>query len=241
MVEPLDSTTAFEKTLAEVEILLAEADRSADNEPKIAVMNKSAVLLLTGKFETFLESVAEDFLFAINSLGCHGRHVPLRLLAEHSVKAVQNLGQKLNSGELDAVRKAFSAISRLWSDRVPCTGLAVPCRFNYGRHGEDEIVKLFRRLGVDDIFEQVVVHEATREVYDSEETQQVDIRGLVNSLTGLRNNILHEDASPSLTSTTIRQQSMSLREFAGGLERLLQGVLDATEERMRVEGAGNTG
>lgn len=241
MAEPLDSTTAFEKTLAEVEILLAEADRSVDNEPKTAVMNKAAVLLLTGKFEAFLESVAEDFLFAMNSLRCHGRHVPLRLLAEHSVKAVQNLRQKLDSGNLDAVRKAFSAVSRLWSDLDPCTRLAVPCRFNYGRHGEDEIVKLFRRLGVDDLFEQVVVHETTREIYDSEEEQQVDIRGLVNSLTGLRNNILHQDASPSLTSTTIRQQSTSLKEFARELERLLQALLDATEQKVRSEGACNAG
>lgn len=239
MAEPLDSASEFEKTLGEVEILLTEADKAVEDEPKMAVMNKSAVLLLTGKFEAFLESIAEDFLFVMNSLGCQGRHVPLRLLAEHSVRAVQNLHQKINDGDLDAVRDVFSAISRLWSDRDPCTCLAVPCRFNYGRHGEDEIMKLFRRLGVDDLFEKVVVHQATQEVYDSEETPHVDIKGIINSLTGLRNNILHQDASPSLTSTMIRQQSTALKQFAKQLECLLQGVLNATEKRVETEQGGN--
>ncbi len=241
MPGPIDSTDAFEKTLAEVEILLAEADKATDDEPKMAVMNKSAVLLLTGKFEAFLESIAEDFIYAMNSLRCHGKHVPLRLLAEHSVRAVQNLDQKLNVGDLDAVRGVFSAISRLWADLDPCDCLMVPCRFSYGHHGEEEMVKLFRRLGIDGLFDQVVVREAAREVYDSEDAPLIDIKGIVNSLTGLRNNILHEDASPSLTSTMIRQQSTSLKQFAKELERLLQGVLDATEERMTTEGAGNAG
>src|SRR5258708_28028242 len=112
MAQRLDSAEEFIKTLAEVDLLLREADEAGSgkthaNEPKVSVMNKAALLLLTGKFEAFLESAAEDCLLAINKVGARSGHIPERLLAEHSVKAVHEIEKKLEKGDLDGIRTIF--------------------------------------------------------------------------------------------------------------------------------------
>src|SRR5688572_19311571 len=162
MAAKLETAEGFTKTLAEVELLLHDAEQAAPGMPgaieqKFAVMNKSALLLLTGKFEAFLESAAEDFLFAVNEAGAIARHVPIRILAEHSASAIRDVKQKLENGDVEGIRTIFVTLSRYWVDLDRCSALDVSCKFNYGKHGEAEVVRLFRRLGIDNVFEKVAV------------------------------------------------------------------------------------
>src|SRR6185369_11368651 len=211
MAETLGAADEFTRTLAEVELLLGEADAASpgnpqENELRFAALNKSALLLLTGKFEAFLEGAAEDFLFAIKQIGAKARHLPPQLIAEHSVSVVQGIEQKLSGGDLAAVRQIFVALGRVWTDVDPCVDLDVSCKFGYGKHGEGQIVKLFKRCGVEDVFARISVADDEAEVYEGGTIPLLDVKGIVNSLSGMRNNILHEDASPTLTSTTLRKQ-----------------------------------
>src|SRR5438128_2597796 len=119
MAEKLETAEGFTKTLSEVELLLHEAEQAAPGMPgaseqKFGVMNKSALLLLTGKFEAFLEGAAEDFLFAVNEVGAKAQHVPVRILAEHSAKAIREIEQKLNNGDMDGIRTIFVTLGRYW-------------------------------------------------------------------------------------------------------------------------------
>ncbi len=201
MATKIESAEEFVSSLSEVELLLRESDDSApgqarEDERRVAVMNKAALLLLTGKFEAFLESAAEDFLFAVNTIGATARHIPERLLEEHSVRAVQAIDQKLNNGDLAGVRLTFTALGKMWSEVEPCADLDVSCKFNYGRHGEDEVIKLFRRFGFDDVFARVPIVEA-QELYEGQVPSPIDVKGLLNSLTGIR----------TTSSTKMRHQS----------------------------------
>ncbi len=149
MADKLETGDEFTNTLKEVDLLLREAEEAAPgnpqaNEEKFAVMNKSALLLLTGKFEAFLEGVAEDFLSAIKRMGAKARHLPVRILAEHSVKTVRDVEQKLNNGDTKAIRTIFVGLGRYWIDLDPCGELDVSCKFNYGKHGEAEVIRLFK-------------------------------------------------------------------------------------------------
>lgn len=240
MPDKLEAADKFATSLGEVELLLCEAEKAAPdspeaNEQRFAVMNKSALLLLSGKFEAFLEEAVEDFLFAINGVGATARHLPLRILAEHSVEAVKEAKKQLDNGDVETIRSMFVALGRYWINMDPCAELAVPCKFNYGKHGEKEIVKLFRRIGIDDVFGKVEVPDDSVESYDDGKASLVDIKGIVNSLTGMRNNILHQDQSPSLTSTSLRKQCDALRRFASAVVAELQGVLNRIETDARSE------
>ena len=241
MVDKLETADGFTETLAEVNLLLHEAEEAAPgkphaNEQKFAVMNKSALLLLTGKFEAFLEGAAEDFLFAINQVGAKGRNLPVRILAEHSVRAIREVEQKLNNGDIEAVRTTFVALGRYWIDLDPCANLNIPCKFNYGKHGEAEVTKLFKRIGIDDVFAQVAVADDTAELYEASAPPMLDVKGMVNSLTEIRNNILHQDATPNLTTGSLWKQSAALQRFATALVAALQAVVDDVEQKLQAGG-----
>jgi hypothetical protein len=238
MAVKLETADGFAKTLVEVELLLREAEDAAPgtpqaNEPKFAVMNKSALLLLTGKFEAFLEGAAEDFLFAINQVGARARHLPVRILLEHSIRAVQDAEQKLNNGDMDAMRSTFVALGRYWVDLDPCANLNISCKFNYGKHGEGEVIRLFKRMGIDDVFTKITIIDDAVEVYEGDTPPLLDLKGMVNSLTGMRNNILHQDETPNLTTASLRKQSVALQHFATALVAALQAVVDDLEQKVQ--------
>ena len=245
MATRIESADDFATTLVEVDLLLSESDECAPgkeraNEALAAALNKAALLLLMGKFEAFLESTAEEFLFAVNQVGAHARHIPERLLLEHSVQAVSVAKDKLASGDVPGLRAVFVALGRRWSELEPCSDLVVSCKFSYGKHGEAEMVKLFKRLGIDDVFTVVTV-TTLGETYDGQAPTTIDIKGMVNSLTGIRNNILHQDESPTLTSDSLRQQSAALKMFAVELVKLLQTTANDVEQQLQAEGAANAG
>lgn len=237
-IETADNFTA---RLLEVDLLLEEADKCApggmrENEHLAAALNKAALLLLTGKFESFLESTAEEFLFALNQAGAHARHIPERLLVEHSVKAVKEAKERLARGDIANLRNVFLALGRHWGELEPCSNLSVCCKFSYGKHGEKEIMRLFRRLGIDNVFTVVKV-TILQETYEGQSPSEIDIKGMVNSLINIRNNILHQDSSPTLTTITLRQQSAWLRLFAHELVKVLQSIADGVESDRQSVGA----
>lgn len=236
MPTAIESAEDFATTLKEVDLLLDEADACAPgqeraNEDLAAALNKAALLLLAGKFEAFLESTAEEYLYALNQAGARACHIPKRVLVEHSVQAVADVKGKLARGDLEGVSAVFTALGRRWSEMESCSDLEVSCKFRYGKHGEVEIVKLFSRLGIDNIFAMITV-TAQEETYEDADAAEIDVRGLVNSLTGIRNNILHQDASPTLTTKSLRRQRASLAMFAVELVRLLQNTADEVERQL---------
>jgi hypothetical protein len=198
-------------------------------------MNKSAVLLLTGKFEAFLEDAAEDFLFAVNQVGAKGKHIPTRIMAEHSVEAVRGVEQSLRRGDTESIRAVFGALARYWVDAEPCAALKVSCKFNYGKHGDREVIRLFKRMGIDDVFATVTVMDETAGSYDGGAPAPFDVQGLVNSLTQIRNNILHQDKSPNLTPVNLRKQCAALKSFAMALVDDLQIIVDGIAQKTKAD------
>lgn len=124
MATRLETADDFAATLAEVELLLRESDEAApggprEDERRAAVLNKAALLLMTGKFEAFLETAAEDFLFAVNQVGGATRFIPPRMLAEHSVKAVAGIDLKLSGGDIAGVSAIFAGLAKMWGNVDP--------------------------------------------------------------------------------------------------------------------------
>lgn len=56
---------------------------------------------------------------------------------------------------------------------------------------------------------------------DDTDERAIDFKGKINSLTNLRNNILHEDASPNLDVNMIEEYKKHIGQFAEELISLL--------------------
>ncbi len=218
----------FLNTLEEVTILLLAAEDSVADEVKYAVYNKSALLLLSGKFENYIESVAEQYVFIVNQLNLPANRIPDILRLHHALGILSKVDLHRNNGRADEIKKIFSEVSSIWITELTFNSLKIDCKFTYGKHGENELKKLFVPLGIEDVFVRVKVFVPEENLSDGLlTTREVDFKGVFNSVMGTRNNILHQNASPNLTHTAIKGYQSAFEVFSRALAQELDSYISA--------------
>ncbi len=209
--------TEFERSLDEVDqiLLLAEKlDENPINTSVVAALNKSALLLLAGKFESFAENLAEQYIFELNALALRPAFLPPIIRLKHTLAAMPPQSIFENPVREQDVIDYFNKISPLWNDATDTNlPIVIECRLSYGKHGSKELTKLFHRIGIDGIPEKVLLHRAV-ETESGETTERVNFSATLTSVIEMRNNILHEDASPSLTSSSMKDYAAIFRDFS---------------------------
>ena len=223
-----DSLSDFLRTLDEVDILLSSAEECIHEETKYAAYNKSALLLLSGKFENFVETITEQYVFLVNKLNLRSSLLPEEMRLHHTYAIIDKLSKKSkNSSQSDEVKRMLSEIGSIWVSDTNFNQLNIDCKFAYGKHGESELVKLFKPIGIKDVFLEVEVFIPDSNSDDfSAEKRKVDFKGIFNSVMNMRNNILHQDASPSLTDKSIREYKLSFQSFAEAVTNKLDNNLN---------------
>lgn len=222
-----DSLSDFLRTLEEVDILLFSAEECIHEEAKYAAYNKSALLLLSGKFENFVEILTEQYVFLVNKLNLRSSLLPDEMRLHHTYAIIDKLSKKSkNSSQSDEIKRMLSEIGSIWVSDTNFNQLNIDCKFAYGKHGESELVKLFKPIGIKDVFSEVEVFIFDSSLdYDSTR-KRVDFKGTFNSVMNMRNNILHQDASPSLTHKSVREYKLSFESFADAVTITLDNSLN---------------
>ena len=119
----------------------------------------------------------------------------------------------------------------LWHSGHQIDSVKIDNSFDYGKHGQNAILKLFSRIGIEDIFEICTIYEIEESLSAEPETaQMIDIVADINSMTHIRNNILHTDATPNLTHSQILEYKKHLVLFADKLVQVLEDSLGALED-----------
>ena len=204
----LQATADFDSSLREADALLALAASMHGDAVAFSALLKSSILLLTSKLEAFLEEAAEECRFFIESAACSSNMLPpamkvamLQSFLDDSFLAKLKHGNPQILDRLDAFRELF------YGDGVQ--RLIVETKFSYGKHGDSEVRKLFQRFGIKDIFES-----AYEDGIDA-------IKADLNSLTAIRNNIIHNDASPSFSVEQVVGFVVKMRDFSSRLDTCL--------------------
>jgi hypothetical protein len=216
----------FLNTLEEVNILLSSAETCLTDNVKYAAYNKSALLLLSGKFENFIESIAEQYVFIVNQLRLPSNLIPEIMRLHHSLAVISKIDVR-NSGKLDEIIRIFSELSPIWATNIEFSDLRIECKFAYGKHGENELKKIFIPLGIEDVFVQVEVFIPDENIIDTVTLKKVDFKGIFNSVMGMRNNILHQNASPNLTHESVREYRIVFESFSQKLAQVLDTNINA--------------
>jgi hypothetical protein len=202
------ATLDFSSSLEEVERLLTLAAHGGVDSVAFSALLKSSILLLTSKMEAFLEDVAEECRFRIESAACIASKLPDAI----KVSMVQSVIDeafisKLKQGSPQVLEKISALKAMLVDEKIEA--LALDTRFSYGKHGEAEVKKIFQRFGIRDVIQESVLDGA-----DS-------IRADLNSLIAIRNNIIHNDASPVFTIEQVRGFVTMIVGFSNGLDGCL--------------------
>ncbi|MBF0568458.1 MAG: hypothetical protein HQK95_06265 [Nitrospirae bacterium] len=218
----------FREALKEVDFLVECAIKSEREAHTCSIYNKVAILLLSAKFENFLEEIVEEFGFKLEEANLMPIKLPetIKILSSQYLIMKDDFLGALKSGK-NSTSTTLHKIAEIWDSERPIKSLDIDNSFDYGKHDPKAIVKLFKRIGVEDIFDCCPVYE-TQESMSSEAGSpvQIDITASVNALTGYRNKIIHEDGSPSsLTYEQIRTYIGHLVLFAGEVGNCLERKL----------------
>ena len=221
-----DAIGGFKESLQEVDILCDAAEAAQQSADKYSIFNKAALLLIAGKFESFAESIVEEFIFKLNELGLPSHLIPDTIRLQHTFYALRELETIQPRHKHGEAKTLFCELGKLWNSSEQFLTLKVDMRLSFGKHGESELIKLFERIGITDIFDVIQLTEKLETIStEAPVERQIDFRGTFNSVTSIRNNILHEDASPNLNTVQIREYRRYFENFAIKLDSHLAGIL----------------
>jgi len=213
MSTSFEALSEFDTALKEVNILIKSASKNEKNDLYYKAINKSAILLLAAKFEAFIENILEEYISKLNQLKLSNIKVPQIIKLNHSFNKMDRIHScKGHRHKLTEIEDIFKELAILWSSRKQIfKSIEIPISFDY-KHGEREIIDLFTQVGMTNILDAAII---------SKNNEKIDIRGKINSLTHLRNNIIHEDATPTLTHIEINDYLEALQKFAEKITDLL--------------------
>lgn len=199
----MDSINQIRNNISEINTILNYAQQNLLDIQKYQMFNKIAVVLLCTKFEVFLE----DFMDEHSRMVIQG-HTNITIPAIIKDSYIDTAISIASSIKNKATRKGYlqSLMTLLKNDGSSIAGLMnirPSTKFAYGKHGQKEIESMFERHGLSSFIKSV--------------NAQNDLR-LMNSLFSIRNNVIHEDASPGLTHQTIESHRDNIMDFVDLIE-----------------------
>lgn len=216
----MDAVNDFRVALREVEILLlstppAASDGMGDGE---SVLIKSALLLLAAKVECFLEAVLEEYCARWIGVDINSIPKAIKLHASRNIFMNSAIAENefLEENKAEAI---WRSITSLWSGSDICSALQLDTKLAFGKHGEKEVCRMFKRIGLGDVFNQCKIEDESDSMAVS--GSAFSVAGDFNSLINLRNNIIHTDATPSLTRGDVSRYTYRMMAFALKLDVVL--------------------
>ncbi|WP_342506110.1 MAE_28990/MAE_18760 family HEPN-like nuclease [Sporosarcina sp. FSL K6-2383] len=229
MPNQLESFTKFNKALEEVGRLMGLASICEDMQSEYAALNKSALLLLTAKFEVFVEDIVEEYVENINSMNVANLLISEQLKIRHSITRIKELSLTIEHvhNEEKSIQ-VLKELAELWQEQeATFVGLNISNKFNYGKHGARELRKLFSNIEISNVFETIVLY-SDNEHSLLENSQVINFEVIYNNIVNLRNQISHQDKTPNMTHKQIEGYVVYFNRFSKKLclylEEKLRGL-----------------
>ena len=199
----IDSVDAFKDRIKEIDILLTYARNNQRTLDKYKLFNKTAVVLLCTHFEVFVESFIADHVDALKR--CYKSDTIPQYMKDNyindTIKSLKDLA--CPSKKAKPLRALFRLHDSKVLDMSAISDLEIDMKYSFGKHGQDDTAKLFRKFG----FAAFVDSPAFKAPFRN-----------INSAINIRNNIIHEGSAPNLSHNDVIMYKNDFLKFAGDLE-----------------------
>lgn len=195
------ATSGFNSAIVEVDILITYAGRNTRNIDKYATFNKSALILLCSKFEAFIEEFLEEYSYECCQI-CDNKNLDTALF-NHLLEVQINHLEKVKNNQTRRLPVLQNISLLVDANTNSLIGFKVDSKFNFGKHGQKELTNLLTKFGFKSFNDRKITENFYRKF---------------NSLFNIRNNIIHEDATPSLTHQDVKDFKILLQTFCNDLD-----------------------
>jgi len=202
-MDKLDATKEFfNEALKEINLLISYSRRNKNDFLKYATFNKSAIVLLCSKFESYIENALQEYSY-LHLKNSSNKSVDSHIFENVVEEIMGNL--ELTKNNRVKRRPHLNSIAEFCGSEEcsPIDHYSVKAKFNYGKHGQKEVEKLLNKFG----FSEITKTESSANFFKQ-----------FNSLNFIRNNIIHEDATPSLTDKDVEKYLKIISDFINDLD-----------------------
>ena len=121
------SLESFESGLSEVRLLLDIPGKSDTSPAQANALRRAAVVLLVSHFESYLKSIAEEFIDQIGDGRLESRRIPLGIRELHTLPRLSAIMETNDSIQRGALLKNLSNTMALWNESAkPSRGTLKP-------------------------------------------------------------------------------------------------------------------
>ena len=224
-----ESLHKFHIALREVIVLICRSKREEEKCRTISnIYLKAALILLTSKFEAFLENAVVEYIALLNE-NVAIEFIPEIIKINHTKEVFEKLGTCFQKIHEEDKRKLISEnmkdLALLWKSNTNAKPIQINNKFNFGRHGEKAINELFRRIGFNNILDEFVIVKKVQ-TFDGMEDENINFKAKVNELTHKRNTILHNDTSITFTKEELVDYIKYLKQFS---QKLIVKLVESIE------------
>lgn len=199
----IDSVDAFKERIKEIDILLTYARNNQRTLDKYKLFNKTAVVLLCTHFEVFVESFIAEHVDVLRI--CYKSDTIPQYMKDNyindTIKSLKDLA--CPSKKAKPLRALFRLHDSKVLDMSAISDLEIDMKYSFGKHGQDDTAKLFRKFG----FAAFVDSPAFKAPFRN-----------INSAINIRNNIIHEGSAPNLSHNDVIMYKNDFLKFATDLE-----------------------
>ncbi|WDC83743.1 hypothetical protein PL321_14480 [Caloramator sp. mosi_1] len=166
-----------------------------------------ALILLTIKFEFLIEEILSDYIDEINNLfkqnSINSFYMPNELKHQYCLDLLNENIDNIKNKKVEKMQNIYKQVINFWSNTGEFSPLDLKIKFNYGKHGSKEIIKIFNKVCIQNIFDNIKYYENSDSLL--EERSEIDIKGKLDSMISIRNNVIHEDTNPNITPEQISE------------------------------------
>ena len=199
----IDSVDAFKDRIKEIDILLSYASSNQRSLDKYKLFNKTAIVLLCTHFEVFVEAFIAEHVDVLRV--CYNSETMPQYMKDNYINDTIKLLKDYTTPSRKT--KPLKALFRLHDSKVldmaAIPNLELDMKYSFGKHGQEDTERLFRKFGFDAFVDSSSFKAPFRNI---------------NSAINIRNNIIHEGSAPTLSHNDVIIYKNDFLKFANDLE-----------------------
>lgn len=186
---------------------------------KSKILSNALFILTMSSYENFIEKIFENFVNKLNDLKIK---LPDKYYEQHIKTLIckEKIEEKTEIKVDKIISKIYEYINIDLIDKITLNH-----KFSFGRHGSNELNKLFKRLGIEDLCSKITIYSYRKDIIGNLNKDKINFKAKFDEMTSKRNNVLHEYSMPPLTSQEITEYIRILGVFSRKLDILLHNEL----------------
>lgn len=204
-----------------------------NNEDK--ALFKSIVLLLSAKLEKYVKDSAQEYVQELLKLNLTKNDIPQELFVEiikNEVNTINNVKIE-NYLTKEKYIERSRVLSLIWDDKrilksLKCEEFSI----SISNNGTNEFESVYKKIGFPNIINELEDYVLNEDVLDNIcSSTSYSIKEKINSIIHMRNNIIHDDATPQITPSDINLYIEVVKSFVDQIDSKLGNTIESLKNK----------